>query len=64
MRLNVMSNIYHFNSQPHKEADGEQISCSAPCVPDFNSQPHKEADVQDTFLCRYTIFQLTASQGG
>ena len=33
----------HFNSQPHKEADGYLARVWEYCY-DFNSQPHKEAD--------------------
>ena len=36
-------NSFHFNSQPHKEADrSQQHSTHFPSY--FNSQPHKEAD--------------------
>ena len=33
----------HFNSQPHKEADGTDLTASVKSF-HFNSQPHKEAD--------------------
>ena len=34
---------YHFNSQPHKEADLGVLTVSIGIL-HFNSQPHKEAD--------------------
>ena len=36
----------HFNSQPHKEADGNSFQLVCPSG-NFNSQPHKEADERD-----------------
>ena len=40
---------YHFNSQPHKEADSSTCG-TPPSRKHFNSQPHKEADTSDTVL--------------
>ena len=54
----------HFNSQPHKEADGGGQENREENL-HFNSQPHKEAD--DTWkrvIEHMKAFQLTASQGG
>ena len=39
---------FHFNSQPHKEADGENI-LQIRKEQHFNSQPHKEADASNQF---------------
>ena len=41
--LRNLLNKNHFNSQPHKEADGKD-SLSQNGSVYFNSQPHKEAD--------------------
>ena len=37
------SRIWHFNSQPHKEAD-DMLEIPFAIESNFNSQPHKEAD--------------------
>ena len=39
----------HFNSQPHKEADGKYSWRKGPLLHHFNSQPHKEADCGQAF---------------
>ena len=39
----------HFNSQPHKEADGTDLTASVKSF-HFNSQPHKEADLTPNHL--------------
>ncbi len=55
---------WHFNSQPHKEADVIMQSESYHHL-HFNSQPHKEADTGcDEYNAERVLFQLTASQGG
>ncbi len=46
----------HFNSQPHKEADGYLARVWEYCY-DFNSQPHKEADI----CLRVIVFVLHIS---
>ena len=51
-RLTIVSENHaqsmgHFNSQPHKEADLDQL-VEALIVLYFNSQPHKEADTLNT----------------
>ena len=56
--------IFHFNSQPHKEADSESGRHYMTHLY-FNSQPHKEADSPTTAVTNPVwVFQLTASQGG
>ena len=63
MRL-VPRNGRYFNSQPHKEADGN-FEIHAPITEHFNSQPHKEADAfSSNPQAPELVFQLTASQGG
>ena len=42
-----MELTYHFNSQPHKEAD-QVAEMFVDNMKDFNSQPHKEADGDTT----------------
>ena len=64
MNSNLLITRLHFNSQPHKEADGvpgKDHSYNSY----FNSQPHKEADcLIGTITPDTIVFQLTASQGG
>ena len=61
---NLFRDFQYFNSQPHKEADLLKTHCKS-AIFYFNSQPHKEADRKtEAQFCMFTIFQLTASQGG
>ena len=59
-----LESFANFNSQPLKEADdfhGQSVNS----VFHFNSQPLKEADVVSPVVsASFSIFQLTASQGG
>ena len=43
MRGDLLPPPQHFNSQPHKEADGSSFIADQHNI-HFNSQPHKEAD--------------------
>ena len=43
LRVDFLSHVMHFNSQPHKEADTKPEYSESPEMY-FNSQPHKEAD--------------------
>ena len=43
-----VTGIWHFNSQPHKEADHHE-SRRLDTTIYFNSQPHKEADMSNIF---------------
>ena len=55
---------WHFNSQPHEEAD-KQLSVIFAEFQHFNSQPHEEADVYWVLRDYITMtFQLTASRRG
>ena len=45
----VQNAHYHFNSQPHKEADSNDFRFY-PYICHFNSQPHKEADKLSTVI--------------
>ena len=57
-------NFFHFNSQPHKEADGKD-NLYTDKIRYFNSQPHTEADSSGSVaIIPVRTFQLTASQGG
>ena len=49
LRVDFLSHVMHFNSQPHKEADSV-VNLLFIISAYFNSQPHKEADVSCNLL--------------
>ena len=55
--FNIGSEISHFNSQPHEEADSTRLLESGQ-KRHFNSQPHEEADgnFAQKFLVQNCIF--------
>ena len=51
MKQKVFMTNKYFNSQPHKEADSDNLVLES-FVIHFNSQPHKEADKEETVVVK------------
>ena len=59
----LLARVPHFNSQPHKEADEQDVCCEYDRVISTHSLTRRLTISSPVCVEEYT-FQLTASQGG